>query len=189
VAEKFALPLDSSRIHSVFAPGELATDVAGGELPSAWRELLPESLALYARLEAAADLPAREVAMPGQREESATLDLLLRDLREARMTPESSTESSAGSGPGPEIDSRWTVVERRFLGTVLSELVERRKAIAALEAGLEDAVDRRDELAATLHTIESSRAFRLASAAWRVAAWLRRLRRLRGEPGSGNDAD
>jgi hypothetical protein len=185
VAEKFALALDEGRITSLFAPAELATDLAGGHLSPAWQALIPESLELYRRLEAVADLPAREIPKPRRREESATLDSLYQDLCEARMHREPIASGSQEQGEaaiangsrGPELDARWTVVERRFLGTVLAEVVERRKAVAELEAGVESAATRRDELAATLAAIEGSRSFALVAGGWRFFAWLRRLGR------------
>lgn len=172
VAEKLDLPLDPAPVGELFSREELGTDLAGRPLSPAWEELIPESLDLYRRLEVMADLPSSAARVAPSSGENATLVTLLHDLRAARMSP----GPPAAGATSPELDTRWTVVERRHLGTLLSEVSERRRMVAELERGVEAASSRRDELAATLAAIESSRSFRLVALGWRLVS------RLKGRP-------
>lgn len=188
VSRKFDLPLRARVAASPFAPEELMRDLATAGLFPAWEGLMPGALALYAELEARADLPSSAVAAgqtstvdtdpDGRRvdESRQALESLFTDLLQARLEQESE-EATGEREPGMR---RWTVVEPARLERLAAELAESRRQQTELERGFAEISARRDELAATLAAIERSRGFGLVAAGWRLVDRLRNRRKPAG---------
>jgi hypothetical protein len=143
LAVRLDLPLRGGDFSALYAPEELAPSCQPPR--PAWEELIPEALALYGRLEEAADLPsAGELTASGrQRWLLQGSELLLYALLEARQ----------GGGPPPDLE-----VRREFVRLRLQEEELRQR----LEAAVEEA--------RVLREIERSRSFAVIRAWW----WLRR---------------
>lgn len=183
VGGKLGLALGESAAAELFFPAELTTDLALQASSPAWEALIPEALALYRRLESAADLPSQPLlagAAPSPMVTQDALDALERLGRELRATPPLRPPAGAGTSVAMAT-GRWAVVERRRLGALLAELAAQRRTVAELQRGVAVASSRRDELAAALASIEQSRGHRLVAAAWRLLARLRRA----GRPSAG----
>ena len=146
LAAKLDLPLRGGDFGALYEPDELAPSCQPPR--PAWEELIPETLALYGRLEASADLAsAGEPAASGrQRWLVQGSELLLYALLEARQ--------ESGSPPlPPEAE-----VSREFVRLRLQE-EELRQRLEAAAQGAE-----------VLREIEGSRSFAVIRAWW----WLRR---------------
>lgn len=183
IAGKFDLPLAVRAAASPFAPEDLVRDIATAGLFPAWEGLVPGALALYSRLEARADVPSSMAAAdagPGSQravESRQALESLFTDLLQAFLSRESEIAAGARLAPGP---LRWTVIEQARLERLAADLAESGQRRSALEREVAVVSARRDELAATLAAIESSRGYSLLSAAWRLVARLRNGRQSAG---------
>jgi hypothetical protein len=138
---KLDLPLRNGDFSDLYAADELAPSCQPPR--PAWDELIPEALALYARLEESADLSsAGEPAAAGrQRSLLQGSELLLYALLEAAQ----------GDGPPPDL-----AVRREFVRLRLQEEALRQRLDAAAEA------------AQALRAIERSRSFAVVRAWWRL---------------------
>lgn len=141
LSAKLDLPLQPGDFRALYEPDELAPSCQPPR--PAWEELIPEELALYARLEECADLPSagEPIATGRQRWLLQGSEILLYALLEARQ----------GGGPPPDIE-----VRREFVRLRLQEEDLRKK----LEAAAEEA--------RVLREIERSRGFAVLSAWWRL---------------------
>jgi hypothetical protein len=176
VASKLDLPLGTPGPSSPFAPDELSRDLEDGEVFPAWEGLMPDTLAIYAQLEAQADLPSTwngtgawraagpDPARPGEKPAPPPVAALFEDLLQARLARESGAPAGA---------LRWTVMEEGVAKRDTEALVVSRQRVAELEELVAAAAARRDELATTLAAIERSRGFGMVASAWRLAGQLK----------------
>lgn len=150
LSARLGLPLRAGDFRALYEAEEMAPSCQPPR--PAWEELIPEELALYGRLEEAADLPsAGEPAAQGrQRWLVQGSEILLYAL----------LESSQGAGPPPDLE-----VRREFVRLRLQEEALRQRLEAAAQA-----VEAAAKAVEVLRSIESSRSFALIRAWW----WLRR---------------
>ena len=141
LAARFDLPLQRGDFRALYDPDELAPSCQPPR--PAWEELIPDELALYARLEEHADLPSTGEPVPTGRQRWLLQgsEVLLYALLEARQ----------GGGQPPDVE-----VRREFVRLRLQEEELRKKLEAAAEESR------------VLREIERSRGFAVLSAWWRL---------------------
>ena len=171
LARRSGLPLAGRGLERLYAPDELRQRLQARGID--WRAVMPEAMGLYARLEAAADLPAAPAAAespadgpaPGDAAEGAAE----RRERELQEASEHLLAAALGAGtagqPAVTMRARIDYSELRLL------LFRQAERIAALERRHQADHDVTVSLAAraaALERLEATRAVRCVQAYWRA---------------------
>jgi hypothetical protein len=147
LGRRSGLPLAGSGVERLYVPAELGSGLQARGID--WRALLPEAMALYDRLEHAADLPGGDPA--------AARDRQIMEASERRMA----AELTSGHGPraaaeAPEPASAWHEVWQA-------------ERIARLEQRVASLGGQLDLLREATARVEATRSWRLVHSYWGAA--------------------
>jgi hypothetical protein len=163
------LPLAGRGFEAHLAPGELRSGLLAKDI--AWSTLLPEAMDLFARLEAAADLPGGETGV--YRDPDSLASARERELEEAneRLLASALAASQGRSAVEPPARHR---LDDAALEPRLAPRAERSDQLAKVARRLRTQLERRNE---ELARVEATRSWRLVHSYWRAARRWRGLKR------------
>jgi hypothetical protein len=180
LGRRSGLPLAGRGVARLFAPDQLQNRLLARDIE--WRAILPEAMALYDQLEAAADLagePADRLARP-----EPAMSPRERDLQEAseHLLAAALGARGASSPRAPEVRQR--IIDYSELKLLIARQAER---IELLESQREQVGERTARLTALLaalgrdqRRVEATRAWRLVHSYWQLAGRARRWARQTG---------